>query len=119
MQVDDALAKQVFEKYLESLDPTHSNFTLEDIQNLRRWETLLDDQLLRGQQTAAFAIYNRYLERSTARLNYYLAQLESADQIDLNKPGRLEADPEKRATPPTRLSCAHFGTHRCAINCSI
>ena len=96
VQFDDALAKQVFEKYLESLDPTHSNFTLEDIQNLRRWETLLDDQLLRGQQTAAFAIYNRYLERSTARLNYYLAQLESADQIDLNKPGRLEADPEKR-----------------------
>ena len=48
VQVDDALAKQVFDKYLESLDPTHSNFTLEDIQNLRRWENLLDDQLLRG-----------------------------------------------------------------------
>ena len=92
VQVDDALAKQVFEKYQAG---SRTRTSPKDIQNLRRWETLLDDQLLRGQQTAAFAIYNRYLERSTARLNYYL-QLISADQIDLNRPGRLEADPEKR-----------------------
>ena len=94
--IDDQLSRAVFAEYIETLDPNHANFTQQDINELKRWETLLDDQLQSGRQTAAFAIYNRYLERASARLEFYLNQLVEADQIDLNAPGRLEADPEKR-----------------------
>lgn len=94
--IDDNLSREVFEEYLELLDPNHSNFTQQDIRELARWETLLDDQLEDGQQTAAFAIYTRFAERSQARLNYYLDAVAEADLIDLSAPGLLEADPEKR-----------------------
>lgn len=94
--INDELSRDVFAAYIETLDPNHANFTQRDINELKRWETLLDDQLQSGQQTAAFAIYNRFLERSTARLNFYLDRLTEADLINLNAPGRLEADPEKR-----------------------
>ena len=94
--IDDQLSRAVFAEYIETLDPNHANFTQQDINELKRWETLLDDQLQSGRQTAAFAIYNRYLERASARLEFYLNQLVEADLIDLNAPGRLEADPEKR-----------------------
>ena len=94
--IDDQLSRAVFAEYIETLDPNHANFTQQDINELKRWETLLDDQLQSGRQTAAFGIYNRYLERASARLEFYLNQLVEADLIDLNAPGRLEADPEKR-----------------------
>ena len=66
--IDDQLSRAVFAEYIETLDPNHANFTQQDINELKRWETLLDDQLQSGRQTAAFAIYNRYLERASARL---------------------------------------------------
>lgn len=94
--INDQLSREVFNEYLELLDPTHSNFTQQDINELGRWETLLDDQLEDGQQTAAFAIHTRFAERSEARLNFYLDTIAEADLIDLNAPGLLEADPDKR-----------------------
>lgn len=98
--LNDALSREVFDEYIEFLDPTHSNFTQQDINQLSRWETLLDDQLEDGRQTAAFAIYNLYLQRSIARLNFFLDQITEADLIDLDAPGRLEADPDKRGYAP-------------------
>ena len=96
LELDDRLSAQIFDAYLDSLDPTKSHFTRNDISDLARWRQLMDDQLEDGRQTAAFAIYNRYLQRANQRINFYLDVLVEADLLDFQRPDTLELDPEKR-----------------------
>lgn len=101
VELDDRLSGQIFDAYLDALDPTKSHFTQQDIAELGRWRLLMDDQLEDGKQTAAFAIYNRFLERATQRINTYLDLLVEADLMDFNSQQILELDPEKRSVPAT------------------
>ncbi|WP_420550324.1 carboxy terminal-processing peptidase [Litorivicinus lipolyticus] len=96
LEINDRLGSDVFEAYIDGLDPTKSHFTQADLVSLERWRRLMDDQLEAGQQSAAFDIYNRYIERARQRLNHYLDGLTDVDLIDFDGDERLELDPELR-----------------------
>ncbi len=75
-KLNDAQSKIILEHYLDNMDPSRSIFTLEDINSFNRFNTLLDDALLKGDLRPAFVIFRRYNQRRIERAEYALQRLE-------------------------------------------
>ena len=75
LEVDDALSERLLENYLDNLDPGRNVFLGSDIAEFRALRHQLDDQLLAGDVSSGFVIYQRYRERLEARLNQVTADL--------------------------------------------
>lgn len=61
--IDDSVSKDLFREYLEFLDPAKMYFTQEDLAELGKYSTQLDDDLLKGNIDFAFVAYDRLLQR--------------------------------------------------------
>lgn len=72
---DDALSASHLEAYIDNLDPQRMFFNAADVAAFKRWESTLDDLGRDGDLSPAFAIFNRYEEALTARLEKILADL--------------------------------------------
>lgn len=99
--LNDELSKQFLYKYIDNLDPAKSYLIQSDINEFQRWETELDDMLKRGDLTAGFVIFNRYIKRATERLQANIDLLESDYQFDLNQDEQLSIDLDKLPWPQT------------------
>ena len=75
--VDDKLSERLLENYLRNLDPGRSVLLRSDIEEFTALRTGLDDQLLRGDLSAGFAIYDRYSTRLEARLENVTTNLHA------------------------------------------
>ena len=82
--LDDALAADILDRYLLSLDPNRSFFSGEDIAQFAPYRTTLDDALRRADLRPAFRIFRRFRERVTERTAYALALLE-ANKFDFTR----------------------------------
>ena len=92
-KLNDALSEQIYEGFLEDLDPSKSYFLASDIAEFASLKHQLDDTLLRGDLHPAFQIFNRYHERVLARFEAVLAQLEQGiDIYDFELEESLELD---------------------------
>jgi carboxyl-terminal processing protease len=71
---DDAISEKFFHRYLEALDPQHLHFLQSDLDEFDHYRTNLDDLTLTtnrvGDTTAAFEIFNRFIERLGQRVAY-------------------------------------------------
>jgi len=68
-QIDDEISRELFDNYLEFLDPGRLYFLKADIDFFtKRYQTALDDGLLNGDITAAFNIYAIYEKRLVERV---------------------------------------------------
>jgi len=99
--LNDELSKQFLYKYIDNLDPAKSYLIQSDINEFQRWETELDDMLKRGDLTAGFVIFNRYIKRATERLQANIDLLESDYQFDLNQDEQLSIDLDELPWPQT------------------
>ena len=81
----DAESKKIFEQYLKVLDPNRSFFTAEDIALFNRYETLLDDSLLKGDLGPAFAIFELFSQRRVERAEFALERLEQPFDFGLDE----------------------------------
>ena len=72
----DELSAEVFERYVDGLDPTRSYFTQGDIESFRRHEDRLDDYLRQADLVPIFEIFKRYRMRLEARVDYATALLD-------------------------------------------
>ena len=77
----DELSKQVFEHYLENLDPNRSYFLQSDIDGFAHYEKDLVGAIQTGNLKPAFAIYNVYQQRVQQRIQYAL-RLLSHEQVE-------------------------------------
>ena len=68
--LDDALSAKIFDNYLKALDADKVIFTQADIDQFGYARTKLDDAILDEDLSIPFAIFNRYLQRISERLNY-------------------------------------------------
>ena len=75
-QLNDELSKQIFEEYLESLDPNRNIFTQSDINQFSAFKLTLDDALLEGDLDPAFIMFRKFTKRRTERANFALKRLE-------------------------------------------
>lgn len=85
-KLNDALSIQIFDRYLKDLDGSRSYFLASDIKEFEAYRTLLDDDLARGELGHAFAIYTRFQQRATERLDFVIRELSTGlEHFDFKK----------------------------------
>ncbi|KKL97991.1 hypothetical protein LCGC14_1828910, partial [marine sediment metagenome] len=99
--LDDELSSKLLHELIDNLDPTKSYLLQEDITEFQQWETRLDDMFKAGDLSAGFFIYNRYNQRTMARLQENISLLESDFQFDLTKDEYLPIDVGTNQWPAT------------------
>ncbi|ELR64566.1 Tail-specific protease precursor [Photobacterium marinum] len=88
--LDDEFSASVFDRYVEMLDFNKSFLTASDIQQFTKWEKQLDDQLKRGESTAAFDMFNKLLERRYDRYQYALTLLDREISFNVDEDFTLD-----------------------------
>ncbi|GAA5444546.1 tail-specific protease [Microbulbifer sp. NBRC 101763] len=100
IKVGDEMSEDLWNEYIDALDPTKSYFLNSDINEFREWQTRMDDQLRAGDVKAGFEIYNRFRLRMGDRLDNILSQLEKGlPDFDFTRDESLELDREKSEWP--------------------
>ncbi|WP_444939125.1 carboxy terminal-processing peptidase [Microbulbifer sp. JMSA002] len=100
IKVGDEMSEDLWDEYIDALDPTKSYFLASDINEFREWQTKLDDQLRAGNVKAGFEIYNRFRLRMGDRLDSILSQLEKGlPPFDFDRDESLELDREESQWP--------------------
>lgn len=70
-KIDDAFSKSIFKKYLSSLDPDKNILLQSDVRDLKKYETLIDDELNGAPIQFFTAANNIYQKRLTEVSAYY------------------------------------------------
>lgn len=91
--LDDGKSREILNKYLEFLDFGKFLFTEKDIQDFRRYQTVLDDQAHRGDLSAAFEIYNVFVDKRQRHVDWVLERLSKP--FSDNVSGTFQLDREK------------------------
>jgi carboxyl-terminal processing protease len=66
--IGDEISRRLFKRFLKDLDPAKVYFLKSDIDEFKKYETELDDMLLRGDISFAYKVYDRFLQRIGQRL---------------------------------------------------
>ena len=83
--IDNTLSSSMFDVYLDSLDPNHSFFLDEDIQNFSKYRYKLDDALLATDLEPAFDIFKIYRKRVKQRVNYAISELKNEIDFEIDE----------------------------------
>ena len=68
--VDDDLSQEIFDRYLESLDPQKAFFLASDVNEISKYQTQFDDALRNAQLDPVFEIFKRFRARVQERAQY-------------------------------------------------
>ena len=74
--LDDAASSEIFDKYVNTLDPGHAYLLQTDLDALNNYRYQLDEALKHGDLKPAFAIYNTFRGRLLDRLDSLVVRLE-------------------------------------------
>jgi carboxyl-terminal processing protease len=74
--LDDTLSTQIYEAYLESIDPEKLFYLAGDIAEFSAWERQMDDAIRNQELEAPFTMFNRYVERVRERSDHARALLQ-------------------------------------------
>jgi len=95
--LDNRFAEQIFEKYLEALDPNRSFFLQRDFDRFKRSVHHLDDDLSQGRLDFAFEIFRLYRQRVDERIRFALSQLDAGFDFNRRESYRFDRSEAKRA----------------------
>lgn len=90
--VDDAFSKEIFEDYLEQVDPLKRYFLKSDIDDFKQYESEIDDQLRAYDISFFNAVHERLIKRQEEAKVYYKEILEKP--FDFSKDEEYNADYE-------------------------
>jgi len=94
LPMNDSSSLRIFNSYMKTLDFQKRFFTLQDYQNFRKMETSIDDEIQMESFGFYSAVTNTYRQRLATVSRAFEAMLKTP--IDLNEPGSVETDPDKR-----------------------
>jgi carboxyl-terminal processing protease len=83
--VNDPVSALVLDRYLESLDGARSYFLASDVAEFERYRYQLDDAITDGKLEPAFAIFNRFQQRSRERMKFALEALKTEPDFKLDE----------------------------------
>jgi carboxyl-terminal processing protease len=98
-KVDDEFSKNIFKKYLEALDPDKSIFLSSDIKELKKFETVIDDEMHGAKIQFFHAVDAVYTKRVSELNSQYPSLLSSPFQFSADE--TIVLDPEKLDYPKT------------------
>src|SRR5947209_7554890 len=64
----DEVSRRLFRHFLKDLDPTKLYFLQSDVDEFKKHETDLDDQLLQGDLSFPYKVYERFVQRFGQRM---------------------------------------------------
>jgi carboxyl-terminal processing protease len=85
-RLNDQWSEQILDRYIEGLDPNRSIFLQQDIDQFKRYKTILDDYLVNGNVEPAFEIFALYRKRVDEAVSYASTLLEK--RFDFTKDER-------------------------------
>ncbi len=83
------LSAAIFDKYLDTLDPSRRYMTADDVSQLSRYRLKLDEAVLSGNVEPAFSIFNTYRELASKRIDYALSLLEKEPDFTIDEELRV------------------------------
>ena len=96
-KVDDAFSKEVFDLYLKKLDFNKRYFTARDVENLRKFQYDIDDEVNKGSYELFDISVELYTQRVKEASAYYKTFL--SQPFDYTVKESIETDPEKMDFP--------------------
>ena len=91
--IDDELASDTLDAFLDQLDSQRLYFTQEDIEEFNEYRDSLKRSLTSGRLEPAFQIYNRYQQRTIERLEHALSLIDNGvDQLDFDSDDQYRID---------------------------
>jgi carboxyl-terminal processing protease len=91
-RVDDEISLRAFDKYIKTLDPTKAYFRQSDIDEFSTWKTQLDDQLRASDYSAAFQIFERFVQRVDQQTELAMELVDS--ELDFSLDEEMNVDPD-------------------------
>jgi carboxyl-terminal processing protease len=98
--IDDAFSRQVFQRYLEFLDPEHSYFLASDVREFSVYQDRFDDMIHTGDIDPGYLVFDRFKQRNRERMQYAITLLKS--QPDWNTTTSYDFDREHAAWPASQ-----------------
>jgi carboxyl-terminal processing protease len=98
-EIGDEVSRRLFRRFLKDIDPNKVYFLKSDIDEFKKSETELDDQLLQGDLTFAYKVYDRFVERLGQRVKLVEEFVEA--KHDFTAKEYLETDPDGTDYPKT------------------
>ena len=93
--LDDSASSEIFDKYVNALDPGHAYLLQPDLDALNKYRYRLDEALKHGDLKPAFAIYNTFQARLVNRLDALIAGLEDGiEKFSFDADETLQIDRE-------------------------
>ncbi len=101
-KIDDTFSKEVFAKYLKSLDPDKTYFLEADINQFKKFETKIDDEI-HGSKLESFYLFNKlYIQRVQEASLLYKEILQKP--FDFNTDESYSDDEEKTVFAKTEAA---------------
>ena len=88
--INDAFSEQIFEDFIDAVDPTKRFFYQKDIDEFAQYKTLIDDQIKNEDLTFFNLVYNRFIKRLNEARPYYKQIL--AQPFDFEKKDTFSLD---------------------------
>ena len=82
---DDKLSSQVFDHYLEALDPNRGYLLASDVAELERFRLHLHEVVRTGDVTPGFVIFDRFQKRNREALGHALVLLDNEPDFKLDE----------------------------------
>ena len=92
-QIDDTFSENVFNAFIENLDPSKRYFLQSDIDEFSAYKLEIDDQINNEDLSFFFLVYERLIVRTNESKTYYKEILETP--FDFNIKESFDADIEK------------------------
>lgn len=92
-QIDDTFSENVFNAFIENLDPSKRYFLQSDIDEFAAYKFQIDDQINNEDLSFFYLVYERLIERTNESKDYYKEVLN--EKFDFNKKETLDADIDK------------------------
>jgi carboxyl-terminal processing protease len=102
-RLDDDLSSEIFDTYLELLDPNRIYFLAGDIEMFERYRNGLDDSLRHSDLLPAYEIFNLYVERVRQRVNYARVRVQKPFDFTVDEYYQFDRENAPWATTSAEL----------------
>ena len=97
--LDDTISIRAFDMFIKNLDPLKAYFLRSDIEEFAKYKDKLDDQMKDGDYSAAFAVFNRFLERVDERTAVAIEMIDVKHDYSIDE--EMVTDPDLLDFPAT------------------
>ena len=102
-RLDDDLSSEIFDTYLELLDPNKIYFLSGDIETFERYRNGLDDALRHSDLLPAYEIFDIYVARVLQRVNYARTRVQQPFDFTVDEYYRYDREDETWVSSTTEL----------------